>query len=142
MEELPRPPVDPAQRIEVLALDRAEQVGHLLGRIGEGIEPGIVLDIDVLELGGTMLQPDDAPYLQRSGAAIEGRDRDRIAEDVLQPPQIGSRWLDIEPGLDQMLVVTLAWPHHDAMFAERHRLAIRIGRDVRERQKGHRAIVA
>ena len=52
------------------------------------------------------------------GAAGEAGDGDAVAEDVVQPAQLDRRRGDLEPRLQDALVVPLARAEHHPMLAE------------------------
>src|SRR6185503_7849724 len=71
----------------------------------------------------------------------EIHDRHAVAEHVVHPAH--ALWLGrhIEIAVEQVLVVAVARPHHEPMFAERDRLAVGVGRRVADGQDGHGAII-
>src|SRR5689334_16606091 len=85
-----------------------------------------------------MVETDRALEPQFLSPAREAGDRDAIAEDVVDPAQLGWFWRDHEPRLEQLLVVAVARPEHHPMLAKRDRLLVGIGRHVPDGQKSHR----
>src|SRR5271170_2703344 len=78
-----------------------------------------------------MLEAQSALKAQlRCGFVVEGGDRHRIVEHVVQPGERRGLGPDLEPGLEQAEVMTVARAEHHAMLAERDRLGIAVGRDV------------
>ncbi|XHS01766.1 hypothetical protein ACFB49_33750 [Sphingomonas sp. DBB INV C78] len=60
----------------------------------------------------------------------------------MEPAQLGWLGVDLEPGMDQMLVIALARPRHDAMLAEGNGLAILILGDVTDAQQRHDEVMS
>ena len=86
-----------------------------------------------------MLEADAVLEAQLGGLARETGDRDAIAERVVNPAKPRRLRHDADVRLQQVLVVTLVRPEHHAVLAERHRLAVAIGRDVADGQDRHRS---
>jgi hypothetical protein len=84
----------------------------------------------MLDLGGAMVEPQPAVDNEFPCSPVEPGDGDRIAENILKPSDIAWLGIDFQRRIYQMLVVTLTRTHHYTMFAERYRLAVRIGGDV------------
>ena len=82
-----------------------------------------------------MIESDRAVEAQHVVPPLEARQRDAVAEHVVQPAQRDRLRLDDQPRLDQPLIVAVARPEHHAMLAERDRLAVAIGRDVTDREQ-------
>jgi hypothetical protein len=56
----------------------------------------------------------------------------------MHPAQFRRLGADVEPRLDQLLVVPLARAQHHPVLAERHRLPVAICREVADGQHIHR----
>ena len=133
-DEAARPAVDDAVGVVMLALDRADQVGHVLRRISERIAPGVGLERDVVDRRRVVVEPRMGGDPQVRRGALEAGDGDGIAEHVVEPTQLGRSGVDVDPRVEQLLIIALARPDHQPVLAERHRLAIGVGRDMRDRQ--------
>ena len=68
---------------------------------------------------------------------LEPRQRDAIAERVVDPVEMGRLGRDAKPRVDQPLVIAVARPEHHAVLAERDRPAVAVGGDVANRENGH-----
>src|SRR5271169_6223660 len=137
-QELPGPAIDLALRIEILPLDRAQQIGHFVGAVSERVSLRILLDLEVEGISRRVVETNytlDAQLLRPSG---EASDRNAITEDVVHPADIGGFRGDDELGVEQLLVVAVARPQHHAVLAERDRLLIAVDGDVANGDDLHR----
>jgi hypothetical protein len=75
---------------------------------------------------------------QGFGALIEGRNRDTVAEYVVDPAQRHRLRHDLEIVRKHAQIVAVARTQHDAVFAECHGVCIAIFGLVMDRQQGHR----
>ena len=77
-----------------------------------------------------MLDPGMAVENQRVGAPVEARDRDRVAEDVMQPAQLDRSGIDLQSGGQQSLIMAFARPYHQPVLAEGDRLVETVARHM------------
>jgi hypothetical protein len=77
-----------------------------------------------------MIKPDLAFESQFARLAPKARNGDTISERVMDPAQLRRLGRDLNLRVEELLIVTVARPEHHAVFAERHRLLVAIGRDV------------
>src|SRR5580704_18089753 len=52
--------------------------------------------------------------------AVEGRDRDRVIEGVVEPAKAGGSWRNIQSRLKEPEIVTIPGPAHDPVLAQLH----------------------
>jgi hypothetical protein len=74
-----------------------------------------------------MLDPRMAVEAQPVGAHVEARDCNGIAEHIVQPALLDWRRIDLQPALDQPLVMAFPRADHQAMLAECDRLTETVG---------------
>jgi hypothetical protein len=79
--------------------------------------------------------------LQRVGALVEGRDRDAVAEHVVDRAQRHRLRLDRKVALEHAKIMAVARAQHDAVFAERHRTGVAVYGLVMNRQSRHRQAI-
>jgi hypothetical protein len=137
MQELLNPTMDLVIRVKILPLHRAHEIGHLLCAVGKGVGLGIVLHLKVWCIQGQMIEADVALEPQLGCLFGEPRDSNAVAEDIVDPSQGARRRVDLDPGIQKLLIIAVAGPEHDPVLAERDRLVIVIGRYVSDREKGH-----
>ena len=77
-----------------------------------------------------MLDPRPAIDAQCRCPFVEAGNRDRIAEHIVQPAQLGRRGIDLQPALDQPLIMAFARPYHQPMLAKSDRLMETVGRHM------------
>jgi hypothetical protein len=86
--------------------------------------------------GGEVLEANGAHQAKLARSVREGRDGDRVAEDVVQPADAGVG-PDLEPRLKQPEVVAVPRPEHEPVVAERDRLDVAVGGRVANGDDGH-----
>ena len=120
-----------------MALDGAAEVGGLLRAVGE--RPGRAVRVQAQVVGAARLvvEPDVAVEAQLGGAAREPGDGDAVAEHVVQPAQLDRRRRDLQPRLQDALVVPFARAEHHAVLAEGDGLAVAVGGDVADGEERH-----
>ena len=136
-QELAHPAVDLAGRVGISARDRRHQVGHLLGIVDEGIGLRPRLGAEIRHVVGVMVDANRALEPQFRRPRLEPRQRDAVAERVVDPVDVRRLRRDAQARVDQPLVVAVARAEHHAMVAERDRPAIAVGGDVTDREDGH-----
>src|SRR5216684_1411655 len=136
-QELARPAVELVIGVEVLPLDAADEVGHLLGAVGERIGAGVLVDAKSGRIDRRMVETNGADEAQLLGAATEARDGDAIAEDVVYPAQIRRLRRDSDRRLDQPLIIAVARPEHDPVLAQGDRPLVAVGGDVVDVEDWH-----
>ena len=138
IEKIPRPGRQLAVGIAILRRDVLHEVGKLVVVVEERIEIRRIVRGQRELVGGTVLDRDGGGEGQGFGALVEGRDRDAVAEHVVDPAQRHRLRHDVEAALEHAQVVTVARAQHDAVFAECHRKGIAIFGLVMDRQERHR----
>ena len=78
----------------------------------------MVVEPEVVGAARLVVQPDRAVEAQLGRAAGEAGDGDAVAEDVVQPAQLDRRRRDVQPRLQDALVVPLARAEHQPVLAE------------------------
>jgi hypothetical protein len=111
-------------------LDGAGQVRHVLGAVAERIMGRVRSEGKDRGVLGRVLEGDAAGESECLRAGVEGRHRHAIPEDIEHPAERGRLGIYIEGRLDQPLVVAVAGPKHDPVFAERDRTPIPVDRSV------------
>ncbi len=129
-QELFGPAVDLVLGIEVLALDQPQQIGHVLGAIGERVAQRMLLDLKIESVARRVVEPDHAFKAQLLRPAGEPSDRDAVAEDIVHPTKRGGFGSDDQPGVEQPLVIAVARPQHHAVLAKGDRLLVAVGGNV------------
>src|SRR6516162_8154697 len=137
-QELPGPAVDLAFRIEVLPLDRAQQIRHFVGAVSKRVSLRILLDLEVEGISRRVVEANDTLDAQLLRSAGESGDRNTITEDVVHPADISRFRGNDELGIEQFLVVAVARPQHHAVLAERDRLLVAVDGDVANGDDLHR----
>ncbi len=135
--EAHRPFVELAVGIAIVALDRAQQVGHVLGRISERVALGIGLDLDVCFARRQVFHFGGAADVERVGPPVEGGDGHRVAEHVLLPAQRQRLGMDVERCREHALVVAFARAHKDAVLPESDVAAIAVACRMVDRDGRH-----
>ena len=138
-QELVRPAIDLAGRVEILPLDRAQQVGLLLGAVGKRIRPRVILELKIERQHHRVVESDRTVEAQFRRAAGKPRQRDAISEYVVNPAQVGRLRGNDEIGVEQPLVVAVPRPQHHAVLAERHRLLVPVGRHMMDGEEVHQS---
>src|SRR5262252_1363387 len=101
-QKLSRPLVALMLGIEVLPLDRAQQIGHLVGAVGEWVSGCVVLDLEIEGIGRRMVEANDALKAKLGGPSGESSDRDAVAEHVVHPSDVGRFRRDRERRIEQL----------------------------------------
>jgi hypothetical protein len=83
-----------------------------------------------------VVQPHDAAHAQLARAVIKAGDADAVAEHIMQPADLRWRGLDVEPCLDDPLVMAFAGAQQHPMLAEGDRLPVAVGRQVADIEDG------
>ena len=81
--------------------------------------------------------PTFKPQFGRS--PLKPRQRDTVAEWVMDPVDADRLRSDQKARVDQPLVIAVAWPEHHAVLAEGDRLSIEVSGNVADRQNCHDA---
>src|SRR5258708_3497505 len=84
-----------------------------------------------------MVQGDRADEAELARPPREASDGHAIAEDVVNPAQIGGLGRDLDLRLQQLLVIAVARPEHDPMLAQRHGLSIAVDGRMSHGDQGH-----
>jgi hypothetical protein len=138
IEELPRPGRQLAIRIAVIRRDELEQIRKLLFVVAEGVEVGGVLRRQRKFFRGLVLDGRRESEDQDVGPLVESRDRDAVAEHVVNPAQRHRLRLDPEIAGQHAQIVPVARPQHDPVLAERDGGRIAVYGLVVDRQARHR----
>ena len=117
------------------------QIGILLAVVEERIEISGVVRRQRELPAGLCSTVDVGGEGQRVGALIEGRDRDAVAEHVVDPAQRHRLRRDLELGGEHAQIMPVARTQHDPVFAERHGTRIAIFGLVMNRQQRHRQAI-
>ena len=83
-------------RVQGLPFDEMDEIRQVPRIVGERIGAGKILDIHVDNVGRGMIETNGAVEAKRLGPAGEARDGNMVAEDILDPPQIGRFRSDLE----------------------------------------------
>ena len=126
IEELPRPRRQLAIGIAILRRDELDEIGKFLVVVDEGIEIGLIVRRQRELFRRIVLDGDGGGECQRRGARLEGRDRDAVVEDVVDPAQRGGLRLDLERARQHAQIVARQRTQHDPVLAERHRVGVAI----------------
>lgn len=119
----------------VMRTRKGGDVGPDRGLVGE--RPLQRTAIDLERQRRRVLEHETGLDPQRRGLALEVDDGDEVAEHIIDPAHRSRLWRDLEIGLDQPLVVRIARPEHQPMFAETDGGTIGIGGDVADAQYAH-----
>jgi len=138
IEKIPRPGRQLAVGIAILRGDELNEVGKFLIVVQKRIEIGRIVRGQREFAGRIVLDRRRADDRQCFGAIIEGRDRDAVAEHVVDPAQRHRLRHDLETAGQHPQIVAVARAQHDAMFAKRHRVRVAIFGLVVNRQERHR----
>ena len=138
VEKIQRPCRQLAVGIAILRRDELNEVGKLLVVVEKWIEIGGIIRRQREFLGRIVLDRRRADERQGVGALVEGRDRDAVAEHIMDPAQRHRPRLDLEIARQHAQIVAVARAQHDAMLAERDRVRIAIFGLVMNRQERHR----
>src|SRR3954464_6423366 len=84
-----------------------------------------------------MVEAEGALEAQLARAAREARDRDAVAEDVVDPAELSRLGGDVQPRLEEPLVVALARAQQHPVLAEGDRLPVAVGRHVADGANRH-----
>jgi hypothetical protein len=81
------------------------------------------------------------PYIARNrefvGACVKAGNGNKIAENVVQPADLGRFGNDRQGFVEYFLIIAVAWPKHHAMCAKADRHAIAVNRDMSNCQDRH-----
>jgi hypothetical protein len=55
----------------------------------------------------------------------------------MDPPHCAWSWINLDPGIQESLIIAIAWAKHHAVLAKRNRLPVSIRRYVPDCEKGH-----
>ena len=136
-QELPRPLVDFVLGIEVLPLHGPQQIGHFVGAVGERVSSRIFLDLKIEDFGRGLLETNHAFEAQLLSSPAEPGNGNAVAENVVDPSDIGGFRRDHQLSLEQFLVVVVARPQHHAVLAECDGLLVAVNSKVFDGKDGH-----
>ena len=141
VEKFPRPCRQLAVGIAILRRDELQQVGQFLVVVEERIEIGGIVRGQRELVRRIVLDRNGRGERQRLGALVEGRDRDAVAEHVVDPAQPHRLRLDLEVAGQHAQIMAVARAQHDAVLAERDRVRVAIFGLVVDRQERHRRTI-
>ena len=102
---------------------------------------GIVLDAEIRRILGRMLETDESLEPQDSRLCSKVDQGDAVSEDIVDPPDLSRRGVDIEPAFEQPLIEAVARPKHHLMQSRPNRLFVIVGGGVMDRKSRHKSIV-
>src|SRR5450759_1967325 len=138
IEKIPRPRRHLALGIAILRRDELHEVGKLLVVVEKRIEIRRIVRGQRELLGRIVLDGRGVDERQGFGALVEGRDRDAVAEHVVDPAQRHRLRHNLENIRQHAQIMAVARTQHDAVFAERHRVRVAIFGLVMDGQERHR----
>src|SRR5450631_660349 len=103
------------------------------------MRPRVFLDAEVGSILRRVLKPNDRLECQRRCQRLcrEVDQRQAIAENVVNPPNLGWTGRDLESAIQQVLVKTVPRPEHQLMRAWPHRLLVLVCRRVMNGENRH-----
>jgi hypothetical protein len=84
-----------------------------------------------------MIEADVALEPQLGCLFGEPRNGNTVSEDIVDPAHCAWSRINVDPGIQEPLIVAIAGPEHDPVLAERDGLLIAIRRYVPDREKRH-----
>jgi hypothetical protein len=67
----------------------------------------------------------------------EPRNGNTVSEDIVDPAHCAWSRINVDPGIQEPLIVAIAGPEHDPVLTEGDWLLVAVGRDVPNREKRH-----
>ncbi len=123
--------------IETTALDRPQQVEHVLRDAGKGEIARKGLELGVAYGKRLVMEPGDAFNPQDGVVRLEAVDRARTAEYIVLPAQFSGRRRYEMIGADLARATAFARPLQDGVLAESHGLSISGFGDMAHRKARH-----
>jgi hypothetical protein len=84
-----------------------------------------------------MLESDGAVETKFRSRVAEGRNGDRIVENVMQPAKFRRARLYVQSGTNEAEIIALAWAKHHTMLAQFDRFRVIVDRDMPHREEAH-----
>ena len=141
VEKFSRPGRQLAIGIAILRRHELLQVGKFFVVVEERIEIGGIIRRERELLLRIVLDRHGRGERQGVGALVEGRDRDAVAEHVVDPAQPHRLRRDIEAAGQHPQIMAVARAQHDPVLAERHRTVVAINGLVVDGQERHRQTI-
>ena len=114
----------------------APEIAAVLARIDERVARRVRVELENRPVEGVALEVQRALDAKLARRLAEGRDRDRITEDVVEPAKLG-RGRQRKLGPHEPQIVAVAGPQHQPMRPEAHRSRIVVGGGVADAQGFH-----
>ena len=118
-------------------LEIRREIRQGFGAILERPELRALLDAETRAMVGRVIEHDIGFEAQLGCRGVEAYNRDTVAEDVMNPVNVGGHRVDLQLGTQQSLLLAVAWPKQQPMLTEADRLRIIIGRRVPDTQDCH-----